>query len=107
MVVEAMVGRTKHDVRSYLHCLLDRGLGMLVVDEAQHDAASSMAYLHNRIQPRFILGLSATPFRADRVKLCFDTVLKDAGIARLIQGGYLSPFHHYTLPAYSPAAVAA
>ena len=28
----------------------------------------------------FILGLSATPFRADRVKLCFDTVLKDAGI---------------------------
>ena len=49
------------------------GLDLLVVDEAQHDAAQSMAVLHQRIRPRFILGLSATPFRADRVKLCFDT----------------------------------
>src|SRR5262249_27490200 len=74
------------------------GLDLLVVDEAQHDAAGSMAHLHNVIQPRFILGLSATPFRADKVKLCFDTVIKVAGIAPLIQDGYLSQFHHYTLP---------
>jgi superfamily II DNA or RNA helicase len=79
------------------------GLDFLVIDEAQHDAATSMAHLHQRIRPRFILGLSATPFRADRVKLCFDTVLKDAGIASLIQDGYLSQYHHYTLPRYSPA----
>jgi superfamily II DNA or RNA helicase len=79
-------------------------LDLLVVDEAQHDAASSMAFLHQSIRPRFILGLSATPFRADRVKLCFDSVIKDAGIASLIQDGYLSPFHHYTLPRYTPAA---
>jgi superfamily II DNA or RNA helicase len=81
-------------------------LDLLVVDEAQHDAASSMAHLHALIQPRFILGLSATPFRADRVKLCFDLVLKEAGIARLIQDGYLSPYHHYTLPQYTPQSVA-
>jgi superfamily II DNA or RNA helicase len=66
-----------------------------------------MAQLHNLVRPRFILGLSATPFRADKVKLCFDTVIKDAGIHRLIQDGYLSPYHHYTLPAYAPAAVVA
>lgn len=82
------------------------GIDMLVVDEAQHDAAGSMAHLHNVVRPRFILGLSATPFRADRVKLCFDTVIKDAGIHRLIQDGYLSPFHHYTIPRYTPQAVA-
>src|SRR5262245_49472643 len=64
-----------------------KGLDLLVVDEAQHDAAQSMAVLHQRIRPRFILGLSATPFRADRVKLCFDTVIKDAGIPDLIQAG--------------------
>jgi superfamily II DNA or RNA helicase len=81
-------------------------LDLLVVDEAQHDAAGSMAHLHNVVRPRFILGLSATPFRADKVKLCFDTVIRDAGIARLIQDGYLSQFHHYTLPAYSPQVVA-
>lgn len=98
------------DVQATFLSMFDRdppaGLDMLVVDEAQHDAAGSMAHLHNVIRPRFILGLSATPFRADRVKLCFDTVLRDAGIHRLIQDGYLSPYHHYTLPAYTPRAVA-
>jgi superfamily II DNA or RNA helicase len=83
-----------------------RGLDLLVVDEAQHDAAASMAHVHNVVQPRFILGLSATPFRADKIKLCFDTVLRDAGIATLIQDGFLSPYHHYTMPAYTPRAVA-
>jgi superfamily II DNA or RNA helicase len=82
-------------------------LDLLVVDEAQHDAASSMAHLHQVIQPRFILGLSATPFRADRVKLCFDTVIKDAGIQTLIQDGYLSPYHHYTIPRHTPEEVVA
>jgi superfamily II DNA or RNA helicase len=81
------------------------GLDLLVVDEAQHDAAQSMAHLHQVIRPRFILGLSATPFRADRVKLCFDSVLKDAGIQTLIQDGYLSPYHHYTIPRHTPEAV--
>jgi superfamily II DNA or RNA helicase len=83
------------------------GLDLLVVDEAQHDAAQSMVVLHQRIRPRFIVGLSATPYRADRVKLCFDTVLKDAGIQALIQDGYLSPYHHYTLPRYDPETTAA
>jgi superfamily II DNA or RNA helicase len=83
------------------------GLDLLVVDEAQHDAAASMAHLHQRVRPRFILGLSATPFRADRVKLCFDTVIKDAGIQVLIQDGYLSQYHHYTIPRHTPADVAA
>jgi superfamily II DNA or RNA helicase len=81
------------------------GLDLLVVDEAQHDSASSMAQLHQRIEPRFILGLSATPYRSDRVKLCFDTVIRDAGIQTLIQDGYLSPYHHYTIPSYTPKAV--
>lgn len=80
-------------------------LDMLVVDEAQHDAAASMAHLHNLIRPRFILGLSATPFRSDGVKLCFDAVIRDAGIHQLIQDGYLSSFEHYTIPAYSPRHV--
>jgi superfamily II DNA or RNA helicase len=77
------------------------GLDLLIVDEAQHDAAQSMAVLHQKIQPRYILGLSATPFRSDRVKLCFDAVIKDAGIQTLIQDGYLSAYHHYTIPSFT------
>jgi superfamily II DNA or RNA helicase len=79
---------------------------LLVIDEAQHDGALSMANLHSHIKPKLILGLSATPFRSDRVKLCFEKVIKDAGIHRLIQDGYLAPYHHYTLDHWSPRRVA-
>lgn len=79
---------------------------VLIVDEAQHDAAMSMANLHCQVRPQKILGLTATPYRADRIKLCFDKVIRDAGIHQLIQDGYLSPYHHYTIPQYEPAAVA-
>lgn len=73
-------------------------IDLLVTDEAQHDAASSCAHLHNVIKPKWILGLTATPFRCDRVKLCFDFVVKDAGIHQLIHDGYLSQYDHYTVP---------
>jgi superfamily II DNA or RNA helicase len=103
--------RHKINVEASYVSMFDRdpptGLDLLIVDEAQHDAAQSMAVLHQRVRPRFILGLSATPFRADRVKLCFDSVIKDAGIQALIQDGYLSPYHHYTMPKYDPATAAA
>lgn len=79
---------------------------LLVIDEAQHDAAMSMANLHCLVRPKKILGLTATPFRTDRIKLCFDKVIADAGIHALIQDGYLSRYHHYTLPEYAPATVA-
>lgn len=79
---------------------------MMVVDEAQHDAANSMAHLHNIIEPRMILGLTATPFRTDRVKLCFDKVVKDAGIHQLIQDGYLARYHHYSLPKWDVETIA-
>jgi hypothetical protein len=79
---------------------------LLVVDEAQHDAANSMAHLHNTIEPDFILGLSATPFRTDRVKLCFDKVVKDVGIHQLIQDGYLSRYNHYSIPNWNVETVA-
>jgi len=79
---------------------------MLIVDEAQHDAAMSMANLHCSIRPQFILGLTATPFRSDRVKLCFDHVIRDTGIHQLIEQGYLSSYHHYTISEYTPEEVA-
>lgn len=78
----------------------------LVADEAQHDAAASMATLHARMKPKFILGLSATPFRSDRAKLCFQEVVRDVGIQQLIQFGYLSRYSHFTLHEYTPASIA-
>jgi superfamily II DNA or RNA helicase len=79
---------------------------LLVVDEAQHDAASSCTHLHNAIEPDFVLGLTATPFRTDSMKLCFSKVIKDAGIHQLIQDGYLSKYHHYSIPKWDAETVA-
>lgn len=97
------------DVKLELISMFDKNppkVDMLIVDEAQHDAAMSMANLHCTVRPQYILGLTATPFRCDRVKLCFDHVIRDAGIHQLIQDGYLSQYHHYTIPEYTPTAVA-
>lgn len=79
---------------------------LLVIDEAQHDATDSCSHLHNTIKPKFILGLSATPFRADRAKLCFAKIVKDAGLRMLIREGWLAQFDHYTIPEWSPDKVA-
>lgn len=81
-------------------------LDVLIVDEAQHDCTNSMMTIHGIVRPRFIVGLSATPFRVDRLRLCFDSVIRDAGIHQLIQDGYLSPFHHFTIPRFRPEEVA-
>jgi superfamily II DNA or RNA helicase len=81
-------------------------IDFLVLDEGHHDAAGSMAHLHNVIRPRWILGLTATPFRTDRVQLCFDKTVKDCGIHRLIQDGYLSEYDHYTVPRWDAGQLA-
>jgi len=77
---------------------LGRPIKLLVVDECQHDSVSSMSNLHNIIRPKWILGMTATPYRTDRVKLSFDKVIRDIGIHQLIQSGYLSQYHQFTLP---------
>jgi superfamily II DNA or RNA helicase len=87
------------------HDKAGRPIGLIVIDEAQHDAASSMSHLHNLLQPQFVLGLSATPFRTDKIKLCFEKIIRDIGIHQLIQQGYLSPYHQYIVPEWSPECV--
>lgn len=74
---------------------------ILIIDEAQHDSTDSCAFIHNTVQPKKIIGLTATPFRSDRIKLCFDKVVKDAGIRRLMEEGYLSKYELYTLPIWT------
>lgn len=79
---------------------------LMVMDECQHDAASSAAHLHNLLQPDWVIGMTATPFRSDSMKLCFSKVIQDAGIHQLIQDGFLSPYEHFTIPDWHPNTVA-
>lgn len=67
-------------------------------DEGHHNATDSMGHLLNESKPRLLLSCTATAFRTDAAKLCFNTIIRDAGIFNLIRDGYLSQYHHYTIP---------
>ena len=79
---------------------------LTIVDEAQHDATASCVHIHAQSGSRAILGLSATPFRTDKLKISFRRVVRDAGIHRLIHDGYLSPYHHWVIDKWTPERVA-
>ena len=79
---------------------------LVVLDEAHHEATQSCVLLYEKMKPEYVLGLSATPLRTDRMKLSFRETVTTCSIDRLIREGYLSPFHSYLLPHYGPQIVA-
>ena len=78
----------------------------VVLDEAHHEATQSCVMLYERMKPKYILGLSATPLRTDRMKLSFQETVRTCAIGRLIREGFLSRFNSYLMPQYTPADVA-
>ena len=78
---------------------------LVVLDEAHHEATQSCVLLYEKMKAPFVLGLSATPLRTDRMKLSFQDTVTTCSIDRLIREGYLSPFHSYMLPHYGPQIV--
>lgn len=75
---------------------------LVVLDEAHHEATQSCVLLYEKMKAEYVLGLSATPLRTDRMKLSFLETVTTCSIDRLIREGYLSPFHSYLLPHYCP-----
>ena len=80
-------------------------MDVIVYDECQHSVANSAVNIYNISRPKIVLGLSATPYRTDRVKLCFHRVIKDAGYRVLIAEGFLSQFKQYIIPDWNPETV--
>jgi len=80
---------------------------LVVLDEAHHEATQSCVMLYERMRPTWILGLSATPLRTDRMKLSFQETVRTCSIGRLIREGYLSRFNSYLMPRFTPEDVAA
>src|SRR6185295_6517803 len=72
----------------------------VVVDEVHHAAADSYRRILDRLDPAFLLGLTATPDRADAADilgLFDDFVAYRADIASGIDLGRLVPFHYLGL----------
>ena len=70
----------------------------VVIDEFHHAAADSYRQLLDHLHPRFLLGLTATPFRGDNrdlLELCGGNLAYQVGLFEAIAFGWLSPFHYY------------
>jgi superfamily II DNA or RNA helicase len=70
----------------------------LIIDEFHRAAASSYRNLIQRIRPAFLLGLTATPFRADRqniLELCGGNVVVNYELRTGIDLGVLCPYHYF------------
>ncbi len=70
----------------------------IVVDEFHHVAAQSYAGLVEYFQPKFLLGLTATPFRMDNqdiFEFCDDNLIYDINVHEAINKDYLVPFRYY------------
>jgi superfamily II DNA or RNA helicase len=81
---------------------------IMAFDEVHHSACATGTSLYSQIKPDLIIGLSATPVRTDKMDLCFQVTLTEAGYHRLIQDGFLSKFDHYMLDQpFTPEEVAA
>lgn len=73
----------------------------LVVDEFHHAAASTYRRAIGYFEPRFLLGLTATPERTDGgdlLSLCGNNLVYRCDIAEGIRKGLLSPFSYYGVP---------
>lgn len=80
----------------------------VVIDEFHHAAADSYARLLAVLEPKFLLGLTATPFRGDNrdlMALCHGNVAYEVGLFDAISYGWLVPFRYYGIAdrvAYGP-----
>lgn len=69
-------------------------LHLLVIDEAHHTAAPGWLHTIQRLNPKYLLGFSATPFRQDKEPLSpfpFANVIRPITPQELIDQGHLCP----------------
>jgi superfamily II DNA or RNA helicase/HKD family nuclease len=70
----------------------------IIIDEFHHAAAATYRRLLHYFEPRFLLGLTATPERSDQsdiLSLCDDNLAFTCGLFEGIRSGLLAPFHYF------------
>jgi superfamily II DNA or RNA helicase len=73
----------------------------IVVDEFHHAAATTYRRILDHFEPKFMLGLTATPERTDGgdlLALCDENVVYECGLATGVRQDLLSPFHYFGVP---------
>src|SRR5206468_5369183 len=73
----------------------------IVIDEFHHAAAATYRRILDHLTPRFLLGLTATPERADGgdlLALCGENLVRRCDVPEAIRRGLLVPFHYFGVP---------
>ncbi len=87
--------------RSHLDNFDSRAFDYVVIDEFHHAAAATYRRIIDHFEPRFLLGLTATPERTDGgdlLALCGENLVYRCDLFRAIELGLLSPFHYFGVP---------
>jgi superfamily II DNA or RNA helicase/HKD family nuclease/diadenosine tetraphosphate (Ap4A) HIT family hydrolase len=90
------LGRVNH-----LSTFKPQDFDYIVIDEFHHAAAGTYRRVIDHFQPKFLLGLTATPERtdgADLLGLCQENLVFQAGVHDGIEGGHLCPFRYFGVP---------
>lgn len=85
----------------HLHRFDPHGFDYIVVDEFHHAAARTYRRLIGYFEPKFLLGLTATPERtdgSDLLALCGDNLVFRADLAEGIAKNRLCPFDYFGVP---------
>jgi superfamily II DNA or RNA helicase len=90
------LGRVEHQAT-----LPPNAFDYIVVDEFHHAAASTYRRVIDHFEPKFLLGLTATPERmdgGDLLALCQENLVFEAPIPVGVATGLLSPFQYWGVP---------
>ncbi len=82
----------------HLHRFDANRFDYVVVDEFHHASAPTYRRAIARFDPKFLIGLTATPERrngADLLSLCSNNLVFECGLDEGIRRGNLSPFHYW------------
>jgi len=78
-----------------------RDFDYVVVDEFHHASARTYRRLIDYFEPKFLLGLTATPERTDGgdlLSLCGENLVYRCGLREAIERGFLSSFRYFGVP---------
>lgn len=70
--------------------IMHEGFDVVVMDEAHHEAASSMQYQLDRISDKPFIGLTATPDRADNFVIKFEEIICPLSREQAVEEGFLA-----------------
>lgn len=76
--------------------LLEQGWHITCIDEAHHEAMSTIQYHLDKLGDKPIIGLTATPDRADGCLIKFDVIINPISREQAVEEGYLAPTKIHT-----------